>query len=354
MNTITLITVELIALLIVTSWILKLVLDEPILRVGTKSVLFGAHCFLIHPVFVLIAWIRLYGFPVDPRIWIAFFVHDLGYLGKPNMDGKEGETHPELGARIMNIFDGWSIRINPKIIFENEDKLKEFILTNRTYITFATTLEDGTIEARFSLIANRKTKWHDFSLYHSRYYAKRNSAQYSKLSVADKLAFCIEPYWLYIFRATLTGEINEYMKVHHHRKDQTKKEWHEYVVDYMGKWVAEHKDMKPDSWTKIQENPKDWVEDFKLESGNYFNMCIICESQFSGHKYRRICKECSTWTLEKPKVETEPEPDLQPEDLGDDLCKYHCSANLEYPSFQNTCEGLKCPQAYDNYLSREK
>jgi hypothetical protein len=55
------------------------------MKVGTKSVLFGAHCFLIHPFFVAAAWIKLYGFPWDPRLWIAFFVHDLGYFGKPNI-----------------------------------------------------------------------------------------------------------------------------------------------------------------------------------------------------------------------------------------------------------------------------
>jgi hypothetical protein len=74
------------------------------MKVGTKSILFGAHCFLIHPIFVFIAWCQLYGFPYDPRIWIAFFVHDLGYWGKPNMDGPEGEKHVELGAKIMSIF----------------------------------------------------------------------------------------------------------------------------------------------------------------------------------------------------------------------------------------------------------
>ena len=73
------------------------------MTVGTKSVLFGAHCFFIHPWVVAIAWWKIYGFPWDPRLWIAFLVHDLGYLGKPNMDGIEVESHPELGARIM----GW-------------------------------------------------------------------------------------------------------------------------------------------------------------------------------------------------------------------------------------------------------
>lgn len=60
---------------------------------------------MLHPIFIAVAWIKLYGFPFDPRVWIAFFVHDLGYWGKRNMDGPEGETHVELGARIMHLFD---------------------------------------------------------------------------------------------------------------------------------------------------------------------------------------------------------------------------------------------------------
>src|SRR5271169_964683 len=72
------------------------------MRIGTKSVLFGAHCFFLHPWFVAAAWWKLNGFPWDPRLWVAFFVHDIGYLGKANMDGTEGESHPEVGARIMH------------------------------------------------------------------------------------------------------------------------------------------------------------------------------------------------------------------------------------------------------------
>ena len=76
------------------------------MKVGTKSVLFGAHCFLIHPFFVAAAWWKLYGFPWDPRCWAAFFLHDIGYLGKPNMDGIEGERHVLLGGRIMGCLFG--------------------------------------------------------------------------------------------------------------------------------------------------------------------------------------------------------------------------------------------------------
>src|SRR3954469_7337593 len=84
------------------------------MKIGTKSVLFGAHCFFLHPWFVAAAWWRLYGFPWDPRLWVAFFVHDLGYMGKPNMDGHEGERHPVLGARIMAaLFDRREIARRP-------------------------------------------------------------------------------------------------------------------------------------------------------------------------------------------------------------------------------------------------
>src|ERR1700676_2969289 len=69
------------------------------LSLGTRSVLFGAHQFILHPLFLAVAWTKLYGFPLDPRLWAAFFLHDVGYLGKDNLDGAEGETHPELGGR---------------------------------------------------------------------------------------------------------------------------------------------------------------------------------------------------------------------------------------------------------------
>jgi len=72
------------------------------MKVGTKSVLFGAHCFFLHPWFVAAAWWKLYGFPFDLRLWVAFFCHDLGYLGKPNMDGPEGETHPESSSGVSS------------------------------------------------------------------------------------------------------------------------------------------------------------------------------------------------------------------------------------------------------------
>ena len=61
------------------------------------------HAILAHPFFVAYAWSKLFGFPLDPRLWLAFVVHDVGYLGKSNMEGPEGQQHVVLGGRIM----GW-------------------------------------------------------------------------------------------------------------------------------------------------------------------------------------------------------------------------------------------------------
>jgi hypothetical protein len=46
-------------------------------------------------------WWRLYGFPRDVRLWAAFAVHDIGYVGRTSVEGPGAEAHVELGARIM-------------------------------------------------------------------------------------------------------------------------------------------------------------------------------------------------------------------------------------------------------------
>ena len=184
------------------------------MRVGTKSILFGAHQFALHPLFLARAWWKLYGFPFDPRLWAAFVVHDLGYFGKPNMDGPEGEHHVEFGARLMGRLFG--------------------------------------------------RKWHDFCLYHSRFYAKKDGRQFSRLCVADKLAIVLTPAWLYSPMAKATGEIWEYMKLAEFRVREgeplrkyesmnigTKgaRVWYESVQSYLTRWVEVHRDGREDTWT---------------------------------------------------------------------------------------------------------
>lgn len=207
------------------------------MRIGTKSILFGAHQFLIHPWFVAWAWWKLYGFPFDPRLWVAFFVHDLGYWGKPNMDGPEGETHVELGAKIMHF------------LFDPRYKVD-------------TPYED--IDSRIADWAHCH-RWRDFCLYHSRFYAKRDGRPFSRLCVADKLAIVLTPAWLYLPMATATGEISEYMKLADKRTadgepkyasmnifSDEKAQWYANVQEYLRRWVDEHKDGRQDTWTPNQ------------------------------------------------------------------------------------------------------
>lgn len=193
------------------------------MRIGTKSILFGAHQFLIHPWFVAWAWWLLYGFPLDPRLWVAFICHDLGYWGKPNMDGPEGETHVEFGANLMGRLFG--------------------------------------------------QQWGDLCRYHSRFYAKRDGVPFSRLCVADKLAVAMEPWWLYLPRVILSGEVKEYMALSGYVNNESKytgepripgkydaikishgsrREWFKMMTTYLLAWVDEHKDGRVDTWTPAQ------------------------------------------------------------------------------------------------------
>jgi hypothetical protein len=149
------------------------------MKTGTKSLLFGYHQFLLHPLMVAAAWWKLHGFPYDPRLWLAFFVHDLGYIGKPDMDGVEGQQHPFLGAHIMHF------------------------------------LFDGADEAY----------WYQFCLYHSRTLAKIYFAPMSKLCYADKLAFLLYPEWLLRLLYWLSGEGVQYMNDSGHTDWDSWYEW---------------------------------------------------------------------------------------------------------------------------------
>lgn len=131
------------------------------MRVGTRTVLFGTHSPLVHTWFVARAWTRLYGFPRDPRLWAAFVVHDLGYVGKVEIDGPDGKRHPELGGRIMAALFG--------------------------------------------------PAWGDFTRLHSRHYARMEGKPTSPLCRADKLATAFTPAWLYLPLAFASGEIRLYL-----------------------------------------------------------------------------------------------------------------------------------------------
>ncbi|MDB5054019.1 MAG: hypothetical protein JWM44_2069 [Bacilli bacterium] len=130
------------------------------LPLGRKSILIGVHQFIWHPITVYIAWIECYKrFPTFKES-VCILIHDWGYWNAPNMDGAEGETHPEAGAKIAGFLFG--------------------------------------------------KKYYDLVLYHSRHYARRDNVEPSALCWPDKLSIKFDPKLFYLLRATITGEIKEY------------------------------------------------------------------------------------------------------------------------------------------------
>ena len=149
------------------------------MEVGTKSVLWGVHAFWWHPTTVLIAWVKLYGIPNWKEL-VCIFIHDLGYWGKSNMDGADGETHPEYAAV-------WAF-----------DHLDDHSLTS------------GIEPMKWDVPG--AFRYFELCAYHSRTTAKNCGKEPSKLCWADKLSIKYDPWWFYLLRAKLSGEIHEYIK----------------------------------------------------------------------------------------------------------------------------------------------
>lgn len=202
------------------------------MRIGTKSVLFGVHAFWLHPFLLAWAWWRLWGWRTvtdhatglavslrDWRLWLVFFVHDLGYWGQPNMDGPEGEMHPFWGAKLLT---RWC------------DKGLEHVWVRQGQCWLG--------------------PWGMFVLLHSRFLAKALGRPFSLLCVADKLVIAAEPSWLYLPRVRASGEVYEYMAKANGRyamgiSVDSQREWHQGIRDYCRRWVEEHRDGRDDTWT---------------------------------------------------------------------------------------------------------
>lgn len=176
------------------------------MNVGSKSLLFGVHQFILHPIFVLMAWIKLFGLP-NIREFICICLHDIGYWGKPNMDGQEGDRHPELGGKVCGRLFGEEYR--------------------------------------------------NFVLGHSRFYHHKFGVPISKLYYADKYSHCILPWWIYLPLSYASGEIHEYRRLHN--SDST--EFSE--SKYKGKMghSFSSKDSPIEWYKKVQKVMKDLVED---------------------------------------------------------------------------------------------
>lgn len=169
------------------------------MKIGTRSLMFGVHQFIWHPFTVYLAWKELYGKPNWKEL-ICIIIHDWGYWGKQNLDGKEGIEHPKKGAYIAYKLFG--------------DEYFELCAGHsRSYIRL--------VNDRFGY-----ERW-----------------KLSKLCWADKLSIKYEPCWFYLLRAKLTGELKEYRSIGvtngFASLDVTDEEWFEYGKNYLVKQALE-------------------------------------------------------------------------------------------------------------------
>jgi hypothetical protein len=137
------------------------------MNIGTKSLLFGAHQFALHPIFTWLGWRRLYGRYFPLYLWIAFVIHDWGYWGMKNMDGKE-DNHTFMSCQYLQRGYNW--------------------VGQKTYF-----------------------KLHDLILLHSRFYAMKIGEAPSQLCWADKMGTALMPSRLWAILAHLSGEGYVYM-----------------------------------------------------------------------------------------------------------------------------------------------
>ena len=173
------------------------------MNVGTKSLLIGVHQFIWHPITVLLAWIELYGLPNWKEL-VCIIIHDLGYYGCSNMDGPEGEKHPEYAAYLA-----W------KYLDEKQDIYDAFSI-------LSTQIPKGPV---------KNSLWY-LCLFHSRHYARSKNTEPSKLCWADKLSIKYDPWWFYLPRAWLSGELFEYRKLHASMGEdfKTHRDWYNWAA----------------------------------------------------------------------------------------------------------------------------
>ena len=134
------------------------------MQIGTKTLLYGNHQFILHPLFVGAAWVKYYHKLPNHKEAICIAIHDWGYWGKPNLDGKEGEQHPIWAAT-------WAF-----LHLDNEkDSTGWFI-----------------------------PKYFKLCLHHSSFLAKKQNRPVSRMCIPDKLAVAMMPIWLIVLLGKLT------------------------------------------------------------------------------------------------------------------------------------------------------
>lgn len=241
------------------------------MNTGTKSLLFGVHQVFIHPVVVAIAWCKLYGRPTWREL-VCILIHDWGYWGAPNMDGEEGEKHPEYGAKLARLLD------EPCLIQGHP----------------------------------QHQRYHDLVLYHSRHYARSHGVEPSRLCWADKLSILYEPWWFYLPRAWASGELWEYrlLALEFVPLVATHREWYAWVQERLAKLAKEQRGdavpyvnhARPDHTERVDEiwdiHPGAVIDGDKRPPlngwapGTYTCICTGCCRAFFGSKRATSCAPC--------------------------------------------------------------
>ena len=128
------------------------------MRMGMKTLLFGCHQFILHPLFTWRGWWKMYGKP--PRImWLAFLIHDWGYWFMGEIDGDK--DHHSYWAALS-------------VAKHNPPLAREMML-------------------------------------HSRFAARELGQEPSRLCWADKMGTALMPSFLWAVLARLSGEGFIYM-----------------------------------------------------------------------------------------------------------------------------------------------
>lgn len=170
------------------------------MKTGTKSILFGVHQFIWHPITVARAWRFLYRRKPSLDELICIWVHDLGYWGCPNMDGEEGKRHPARGASIAEKLVYWRHRY----VLRHSNGFSRYQAA-KAYLRCAL---------------------------HSSSYAKLHNEKVSDLYLPDKVSILCEPGWFYRLRARLSGEGDEFV-ANSPRAGRSLFEWYSWYVSHV-------------------------------------------------------------------------------------------------------------------------
>lgn len=141
------------------------------MRLGTKSLLFGCHQFILHPYFTWRGWVRLYGHHYFRDAWLAFIMHDWGYWGMTSIDDDQ-DDHTIRSERVYLSIARWRYLVLGILV---------------------------------GLDACKEIK------YHSRFFARTTGLPPSRLCWADKVGTGLMPSWLWAILAHWSGEGYIYM-----------------------------------------------------------------------------------------------------------------------------------------------